>query len=91
MGSTIGHTFSEKQVVEAVLLDENIQFHFDVLPDDHQAILLWEFEIIEIWVKIRVNAFSKMLLEEYKHQKQVETKKAKSLRASLKQPKEKLL
>ena len=92
LGSTIGHKFSEMQVIEAISSDENILFHFDVLssdiPDDHQATLLHEF--IEMWVKIRVHAFSKMLLEEYKHQKQVETKKAKSLRASLKQPKKSL-
>ena len=88
LGTTINHTFSDKEMVDLIASDENILFHFDVLscdiPDECQAILLREF--IEMWMKIRIHTFTKMLLEEYKHQKQVETKKSKALRESLKQP-----
>jgi len=72
--------------VTSACSNEDVLFHWDILTAslslDGRSALLRDYA--QLWVTIRVHAFTKMVLEEYKHEKQVTTAKAKPLRASLK-------
>ena len=81
-----GGTVPEAELVKSVYFNEDVLFHWDQLTDslslDAQSALLRDF--VQLWVTICIHAFTKMILEEDKHEKQVTTAKAKALRASLK-------
>ena len=76
----------EAEIVTSVCCNEDVLFHWDILTgslslDVRNALLR---DCVQLWVTIRVHVFTKMVLEEYKYEKQVTTAKAKALRASLK-------
>lgn len=83
---TIGSTVSEADVLASVCSNEDVLFHWDLLTGalntETGSILLQEFA--QLWLTIRAHAYTRMVLEEHKHDKQVTTAKAKALRASLK-------
>ena len=83
---TISGTVSEAEVLLAsVCGNDDVLFHWDLLTGavniETKSTLLQEFA--QLWLTIRVHAFTKMVLEEHKHDKQVTTAKAKALRAAL--------
>ena len=72
------------ELLTSVYSNEDVLFHWDILTgflslDARSALLR---DCVHLWVTICVDAFTKMVLEEYKHEKQVTTTKAKALRAS---------
>ena len=78
-------TVPEAEIVTPVYCNEDVLFHWDLLTgslslDARSALLR---DCVQLWVTICVNAFTRMVLEDFKHEKQVTT--AKALRASLKQ------
>ena len=82
---TISGTVSEAEVLASVCGSDDVLFHWDLLTGvlniETKSTLLQEF--VQLWLTIRVRAFTKMVLEEHKHDKQVTTAKAKALRAAL--------
>ena len=83
--SNLETTVSEAEVLASVCGNDDVLFHWDLLTGvlniETKSTLLQEF--VQLWLTIRVHAFTKMVLEEHKHDKQVITAKAKALRAAL--------
>ena len=78
-------TVPEAEIVTSLCCDEDVLFHWDLLTgslslDARNALLR---DCVQLWVTIRAHAFTRIVLEDFKHEKQVAT--AKALRASLKQ------
>ena len=78
---------SEAEIVATVVTNEDVLFHWDLLTGtlatETQNTLLKEF--VQLWMTIRVHAFTRMILEEHKHKTHANTSKSKTLRASLKE------
>ena len=83
---TISGIVSEAEVLASVCGNDDVLFHWDLLTGvlniETKSTLLQEF--VQLWLTIRVHAFTKMVLEEHKHDKQVTKSPAKALpRAAL--------
>ena len=75
------------QLVQLVADDNDVQFYWSLLSigidtEDNAALLLKE--IVELWITIRGFSIAGQWLEIYKSNRQVTTKKSKSLRITLK-------
>ena len=64
-----GGTGPEAELVKSVCSNEDVLFRWDLLTGslslDAQSALLRDFA--QLWVTLHVHAFTKMILEEYKH------------------------
>lgn len=83
----VGGTVPEAEVVSSVCSHEDVLSYWNVLTGafsiDKQSALLKE--LVQLWLTIRVHSFTRTVLVEYKHEKQVTTAIAMALGATLKE------
>ena len=76
----------KKAVIEKVLQDEDVQFHWALInqdidkPEDAEALLV---EIVKLWVTIRGFSLAASWMEEYKKNSKKNTQKSTGLRKSI--------
>ena len=70
---TISGTVSEAEFLASVCGNDDVLFHWDLLTGplniESKSTLLQE--CAQLWLTIRVHAFTKLVLEEHKHDKQL--------------------
>ncbi len=83
---TLDHTLSKDKVLEVLLEDNEIHFHWSVMTFDLDEEMSSSVlgEMIKLWVTIRGFSYASAIVDDYRHSCSIQTKRKKSLRKELK-------